>query len=83
MHLTLPLSGEINTFCEGGRNFLKYELNANRASRRKEKSVIKNSLEISWRLTDYTAYMAVKKSEARNKMLGTFQWSSANIKAYC
>ena len=24
-----------------------------------KKNVIKNSLEVSWRLTDYTAYMAV------------------------
>lgn len=33
-----------------------------------KKNVIKNSLEISWRLTDYTTYkyMAVKKSEACN-----------------
>jgi hypothetical protein len=47
MYLTSPLSEEINKFCEGGRNFLKYELNANRASRRQEKYVTKNSLEIS------------------------------------
>jgi hypothetical protein len=47
MYLTSQLSGEINMFCEGGRNFLKYELNANRASRLQEKSVTKNSLETS------------------------------------